>query len=110
VAEINRVVNIFATALANGRFEDACALMTDSAQEAMDDGHGSCEAGAQVLSRNVGARTRHQWREMKILDIDSTGDEVTVASEDIVPRWIFGGMELRRVSGKWLVHFDQESP
>jgi hypothetical protein len=76
----------------------------------MDDGHSSCEAGAQVLSRNVGARTRQQWRGIRILDIDSAGDEVTVASEDIVPPWIFGGMELRRVSGKWLVHFDQDRP
>jgi hypothetical protein len=106
---MNRVVKTFATALADGRFEDACALMTDSAQEAMNDGHGSCEAGAQVLSRNVGARTRQQWREMKILKIDSEEDQVTVASKDIVPPWIFGGMELRRVTGEWLVHFDQDT-
>ena len=67
-------------------------------------------SGRASASKSVGARTRQQWREIEVLDIDSDGDQVTVASEDISgPRWIFGGMELRRVSGKWLVHFDQGS-
>jgi hypothetical protein len=103
---VDSVVQSFAGALADGRAERVCALLTASAQRAMAGGHGSCEEGASTLSRNVGPRGRQLWRELKVQGVDRSGDRAMVPAEKITPRGapLFDGdVKLRRVSGDWLV-------
>lgn len=104
--EIGAVVESFARALADGRVDDVCALLTVSGQEAMDDGHGSCEKGALILHRNVGFRGRQLWRKLEVQGVDRSGERVVVPAENTTPRRapIFeGGVTLRRVRGRWFV-------
>jgi len=104
MAKIDAVVRSFAAALADERVEEACALLTKSGQEKMTGRHGSCANGARVLSRNVGQLGRRLWRDVKVLNVDGSGDGVVVAH--ISPRaapLFEDGVKLRRVSGTWLV-------
>ena len=106
MAEINAVVHSALAALADSRVGQFCALLTQSGQQATIGDHGTCEEGARVLSRNVGARARQQWRDLKVLNFDGDGDRVSLAPEHLTPRnaVIFGGgFELRHVGDRWLL-------
>ena len=70
LAEIDRVVQSALTALADARVGRFCALLTESGEQATIGDHGTCEEGARVLSRNVGARVRQQWRDLRVVDLD----------------------------------------
>jgi hypothetical protein len=106
VAEINAVVHAALTALADARVANFCDSTTESDQMAMIGDHGTCEEGARVLGRSVGARARQQWRDLKVVGLDGDDDRVSLAPEHLAPRnaVVFGGgFDVRRVHDRWLL-------
>ena len=110
MAEINAVVHSALTALADARVANFCASLTELGQIGMTGDHGTCEEGARVLGRNVGARARQQWRDLKVVGLDGDGDNVSLAPAHLAPRdaVVFGGgFDLRRVDDRWLLDLQE---
>jgi hypothetical protein len=102
-AGVRAVMRDFLTDFRDGKYTEACALMTDHAKQLLAKGNGSCEGLLLLGSSNVDKPTISKWLDavdgVKVAVSGSRATTPAIGGSKTITRYVYAG-------GRWMIDGD----